>query len=707
MIDRATIDKVMDASNIVEVVSEFVTLRKRGVNYVGLCPFHDDKTPSFYVSPAKNFCKCFACGKGGNAVHFIMEHEQLTFPEAIRWLAKKYNIEIQEKELTPEELVRQNERESMFVVNNYARDYFMDILHHTSDGKNIGMTYFHQRGIHDDMIQKFQLGYSIRNNEAFSKEALRKGYKEEFLTSTGLSIKHDDGTLHDRFWGRVIYPWHTITGKVVAFSGRVLQSNAKVAKYVNSPESDIYQKRRELYGIYFAKQAIMKQSKVYLVEGQMDVISMHQCGIENVVANSGTALTPEQIKLLHRFTNNITLLYDGDAAGIRASMRGIDLLLSEGMNIKVLLLPNGEDPDSFARTHSASEFQEFINEHEEDFIRFKTRILMDEAKNDPIKRAELIANIAQSISQIPDKIIRFTYSQECASILQVDEKIILNEFEKYVKKRKEGFLSEQREQREKKVQELNKEMEKIRQIGAISLPEESRVQSEEIPVPEIPTDNIPMVESIPIPHPIDDIIQTAQVEEKTSTTYIPSSEREKFLFYAKEKELMRIIVRYGELSFYKTQDENGKDKNLSVLEFIYKDLNRDGLQFHNPLHNKMIEVGLKHIKESGFTCEHFYINYPDQEISMEAVNLLSEKYRLSKLWNDNGSRKNRIEQDIPEIILSYKSTYVKEEMDQINRKLVDPEIMKDNNRIIEIMKRCKELSQIQKQISLKNGQIFL
>ena len=706
MIDRATIDKVMDASNIVEVVSEFVTLRKRGVNYVGLCPFHDDKTPSFYVSPAKNFCKCFACGKGGNAVHFIMEHEQLTFPEAIRWLAKKYNIEIQEKELTPEELTKQNERESMFVVNNYARDYFMDVLHNTSDGKSIGMSYFHQRGIHDDMIRKFQLGYSVKNNEAFSKEALRKGYKEDFLIGTGLSIKQDDGTLRDRFWGRVIYPWHTITGKVVAFSGRVLQSNAKVAKYVNSPESDIYQKRRELYGIYFAKQAIMKQSKVYLVEGQMDVISMHQCGIENVVANSGTALTNEQIKLLHRFTNNITLLYDGDAAGIHASMRGIDLLLSEGMNIKVLLLPNGEDPDSFARTHSASEFQDFIRNHEEDFIRFKTRLLMDEAKNDPIKRAQLIANIAQSISQIPDKIIRFTYSQECASILQVDEKIILDEFEKYVKERKESFLSEQREQQKKKIQELNKEMKEIQQMDVISLPK-SPVQDGETPVPEIPTDNIPMEESIPIPHPIDDNIQTVKAEEKASTTYIPSSEREKFIFYAKEKELMRIIVRYGELSFYQIQDENGKDKELSVLEFIYEDLTRDGLQFHNPLHNRMIKLGLKHIKESGFTCESFYVNYPDPEISMEAVNLLSEKYRLSKLWNDNDSRKNRIKHDIPEIILSYKSTYVKEEMNQINRKLADPEIMKDNDQVVEIMKRCKELIQIQKQISLKNGQIFL
>ncbi|MGP1477328.1 MAG: DNA primase [Phocaeicola sp.] len=704
MIDRATIDKVMDASNIVEVVSEFVTLRKRGVNYVGLCPFHDDKTPSFYVSPAKNFCKCFACGKGGNAVHFIMEHEQLTYPEAIRWLAKKYNIEIQEKELTPEELVRQNERESMFVVNNYARDYFMDVLHNTSDGKSIGMTYFHQRGIHDDMIQKFQLGYSIRNNRAFSKEALRKGYKEEFLTGTGLSIKHDDGTLRDRFWGRVMYPWHTITGKVVAFSGRVLESNAKVAKYVNSPESDIYQKRKELYGLYFAKQAIVKQSKVYLVEGQMDVISMHQCGIENVVANSGTSLTSEQIRLLHRFTNNITLLYDGDAAGIHASMRGIDLLLSEGMNIKVLLLPNGEDPDSFARTHNASEFQEFINEHEEDFIRFKTRVLMDEAKNDPVKRAQLIANIAQSISQIPDKIIRFTYSQECASILQVDEKIILNEFEKYVKKRKEGFLSEQREQRERKDQELNKTMKQIRQSNDVTSLPEPPMQDAGIPIPETLANNITMEENIPDP-PFDNMEPI--VEEKPSTTYISSSEREKFLFYAKEKELMRVIVRYGECSFCKIQDENGKDKNLSVLEFIYKDLNHDGLQFHNPLHNRMIEEGMKHIKESGFTCEHFYINHPDQEISMEAVDLLSKKYQLSKLWNDNSSERNHLEQDIPEIILSYKSTYVKEEMDQINRKLVDPDIMKDNDQIVEIMKRCKELSQIQKQISLKNGQIFL
>lgn len=363
MIDQATIDRILDAAQIVEVVSDFVTLRKRGVNYVGLCPFHNEKTPSFSVSPSKGLCKCFSCGKGGNAVHFIMEHEQMSYPEALRYLAKKYNIEIKERELTNEEKEVQSNRESMFIVNNFARDYFQNILKNHIDGRSIGLAYFRQRGFRDDIIDKFQLGFSTEGRDALAQEALRKGFKQEFLVKTGLCYETDDHKLRDRFWGRVMFPVHTLSGKVVAFGGRVLSTeNKKLAKYVNSPESEIYHKSNELYGIYFAKQAIVKQDRCFLVEGYTDVISMHQSGVENVVASSGTSLTPGQIRLIHRFTNNITVLYDGDMAGIKASIRGIDMLLEEGMNIKVCLLPDGDDPDSFARKHNATEFQNFIQE---------------------------------------------------------------------------------------------------------------------------------------------------------------------------------------------------------------------------------------------------------------------------------------------------------------------------------------------------------
>ena len=393
MIDQATIDRILDAAQIVDVVSEFVTLRKRGVNYIGLCPFHNEKTPSFSVSPSKGVCKCFSCGKGGNVIHFIMEHEQLSYYEALKWLARKYNIEIKERELTNEEKQANSLRESLFVVNQFASEYFQDILYNHIDGQRIGMTYLRGRGFRDDIIKKFQLGYSTESRDALAKAALQKGYKEDFLIKTGLCYKKDDGTLRDRFWGRVIFPVHTISGKVVAFGGRVLSAATKNVqmKYVNSPESEIYHKSKELYGIYFAKQAIVRQDRCFLVEGYTDVISMHQSGIENVVASSGTALTSDQIRLIHRFTNNITVLYDGDGAGIKASIRGIDMLLEEGMNVKVCLLPDGDDPDSFARKHNATDYQAYINAHEVDFIRFKTNLLLEEAGKDPHPRMQPVA----------------------------------------------------------------------------------------------------------------------------------------------------------------------------------------------------------------------------------------------------------------------------------------------------------------------------
>ena len=435
MIDQQTIERILDAAHIEEVVSEFVTLKKRGVNLVGLCPFHNDKTPSFYVSPTKGLCKCFACGKGGNAVHFVMQHEQMSYPDALRWLAKKYHIEIQEKELTAEQRALQGERESLLVVNEYAMQYFRQTLRTHADGKSIALAYFRSRGIRDDIAEKFRLGYCTSQKDAFASEAIQKGYRREYLLKTGLCYEKEDGSIRDRFWGRVIFPWFNISGKVVGFGGRVLDSRTKGVsqKYVNSPESEIYSKRRELYGLFQAKQAIVKHDHVYMVEGYTDVIAMHQCGLENVVANSGTALSETQVRMLHRFTSNITLIYDGDEAGIKASFRGINMLLSEGMNVKVLLLPDGDDPDSFSRKHDSGSFRRYINEHEVNFIRFKTSMLMKESSTDPVKRAELITDIAQSIGLVPNEVLRYAYLKECAQLLDADEQVIQNEIRRVVK----------------------------------------------------------------------------------------------------------------------------------------------------------------------------------------------------------------------------------------------------------------------------------
>lgn len=431
MIDKSTIQRILDATDIVDVVKEFVTLRKSGANYKGLCPFHNEKTPSFTVSPARQLCKCFSCGKGGNAVSFVMELEQMTYPEAIKWLGRRVGIEVQDKEMTDEERVAQSTRESMFAVNEWANRFFQDTLHNGVDGVAQGMAYLRSRGIRDDMIAKFGLGFSPQQREALAHAALSHGFKEEYLLKTGVCYKKDgSGQLCDRFHGRVIFPVFTVSGKVVAFGGRILSADKNIAKYVNSPESEIYSKSHELYGLYQAKSAIVKQGNCFLVEGYTDVISMHQSGIENVVASSGTSLTEGQVRLLHRFTENITVLYDGDAAGIKASLRGIDMLLSEGLNVKVLLLPDGDDPDSFARKHRAEELRAYIDQHQVDFIKFKTDLLLSDAKGDPLKRAELIEDVVKSISVIPNRIVQQTYIQECAQKLQVAEELIVGEINK-------------------------------------------------------------------------------------------------------------------------------------------------------------------------------------------------------------------------------------------------------------------------------------
>ena len=438
MIDRSTIDKIMEATNIVDVVSEFVSLKKRGVNYIGLCPFHNDSHPSFSVSPSRGICHCFTCGKGGNAVNFLMELEQMSYPDALRWLARKYHIEIQERELSDEEKQKENERESMFIVNEWAADYFQDILHKDVDGLAVGMPYFRSRGFRDDIIQKFKLGFALNERSALADAATKKGYKSEFLVKTGLCVQREDGKIFDRFSGRAIFPWFGVSGKVVAFGGRVLDSRTKGVnqKYVNSPDSDIYHKERELYGIFQAKKAISRADCVYMVEGYTDVISMHQCGIENVVANSGTALSVYQIRMLRRFTRNITFIYDGDAAGIHAALRGTDIALREGMNLKMLLLPDGDDPDSFARNHSAEEVKEYIKTHQTDFIEFKMNLML-KGVTDPIKRSEAINSIVQSISMVTDQILRATYVHDCAQRLGMREETLISQMNRFIRSGKD------------------------------------------------------------------------------------------------------------------------------------------------------------------------------------------------------------------------------------------------------------------------------
>lgn len=666
MIDQATIDRIVDAAQIVDVVSDFVTLKKRGVNFVGLCPFHSDKTPSFYVSPAKGLCKCFACGKGGNAVHFIMEHEQMSYPEALRYLAKKYGIEIKERELTSEEKQVQSERESMFVINNFARDYFQNILRNHVDGRSIGMAYFRQRGFRDDIIEKFQLGYCTESHDALAQEALRKGYKKEYLVKTGLCYETDDHRLRDRFWGRVIFPVHTLSGKVVAFGGRVLSSQTKgvKVKYVNSPESEIYHKSNELYGIFFAKQAIVKQDRCFLVEGYTDVISMHQAGIENVVASSGTALTPGQIRLIHRFTNNITVLYDGDMAGIKASIRGIDMLLEEGMNIKVCLLPDGEDPDSFARKYNATGFQDFIQKNETDFIRFKTNLLLEDAGKDPIKRAELITNLVQSISVIPEAIVRDVYIKECAQLLRLEDKLLVAEVAK---------------RREAQAEKNNKPVSNNAAYAAPSVPPEAG--------------------EMPPPFPPDEAPDNYQ-------SFIPQEGKEGQEFYKYERLIIQMVVRYGEKVMCNVTDEEGKETPVTVIEYIVNDLKEDELSFHNPLHRRILTEAAEHIHDNGFTAERYFIAHPDTIVSTAATELASERYQLSKYHSKTQkliTDEERLYEMIPMLMINFKNAIVAEELKHIMYALQDPEVANDDEKCAATMQRYKEMKEIQSLMAKRLG----
>lgn len=708
MIDRATVDRIIDAAQIVDVVSDFVTLRRAGVNYKGLCPFHDDRTPSFVVSPAKGLCKCFACGKGGNAVHFIMEHEQLSYPDALRYLAKKYNIEIKERELSDEEKQAQSERESMFIVNEWACQFFQEQLSDTVDGRAIGMAYFRSRGFRDDIIKKFQLGFSPSQRDALAKEAKAKGYKEEFLLSTGLCYKRDNGQLQDRFFGRVIFPVHTISGKVVAFGGRVLDAATKgvSVKYQNSPESSIYSKKKELYGLFQAKQAIVKQDVCFLVEGYTDVISMHQMGVENVVSSSGTALTTDQIRMIHRFTDNITVLYDGDAAGIKASERGIDMLLAEGMNVKLLLLPDGEDPDSFARKHNATSFQAYLSEHQTDFIKFKTDLLLQEAQGDPIKLSRLINSIVHTISVIPDEITRSVYTKETASMLGMEERTLIAAISKEIAKAKEERQKQKENERNRNTMPVTGE------ITAIPLPAtEGMPPTTDAPFPitEIPPtlSDTELPDSLQAPFvPPTEIPLPQEEAPQQEVAFIPKKSAGDMLFYQKELLLVQVLIKYGEKVMCYTENEEKEEVPITVADYIQYALHDDELDFRVPLHQRVLKEVINHIGEDGFCAERFFLNHEDNDISMLAFELCDNKYQLSKYHSKSQkivTDDERLMELVPRLISDFKLTIVNEELKQILLKLRDPKIMSDKEEYMKLMRHYKEMKDIERSLAKECG----
>lgn len=619
MIDRPTIAKIMDATKIEEVVSEFVTLKKRGINYVGLCPFHNDSNPSFSVSPTRGICHCFTCGKGGNAINFLMELEQMTYPDALRWLAKKYKIEIQERELTNEEKQRESERESMFIVNDWAAKYFQDILLHDVDGIAIGMAYFRGRGFRDDIIRKFQLGFALPKRTALAEAAKAAGYNPKYLVDTGLCFKVDkdeagnksgEDKILDRFSGRAIFPWFSVSGKVVAFGGRVLDSRTKgiSQKYVNSPDSVIYHKERELYGLYQAKKAIAKEDCVFMVEGYTDVISMHQCGIENVVANSGTALSVHQIRLLHRFTSNIVLLYDGDNAGIHAALRGTDMLLEEEMNVKVLFLPDGNDPDSFARSHSAEEFRRYIQENQTDFIQFKTDILL-RGVTDPVKRSQAINSIVESISKIKNQITRASYITDCSHRLGVNEAIIVNALNNFVRN---GMSEQVKAER--------------RAAGLKDSPVAAAQQAQSVMRAVTPLDKLLEVEGL----------------------------------------LVQLIIHHGD-QLITVQDVEGNDVEVAVAQYISLDLGGDGFKFHNDLYNQIMQEAVEHLeKEDDFVAETYFANHPNPEISRLA-GLPTGDQEVSTASLQMKMNADKLRQFVFKDILSFRTHYIAQRIIEVQQ----------------------------------------
>lgn len=741
MIDQATIDKIMAATDIVDVVSDFVSLRRRGANYWGLCPFHDDRSPSFSVSPSKGVCKCFSCGKGGSAIHFIMEHEQLSYYEALKYLAKKYNIEVHEKELSDEERQKRSERENMFVVNTFAQEFFSKSLLETDEGRSVGLAYFKERGFNEDIIRKFGLGYSPEKRDALAVEAQKRGYKIDYLLKTGLCREGQNGRIYDLFSGRVMFPVYSVSGKVVAFGGRILKSGVKISKYFNSPESDIYHKSDELYGIYQAKRAIEKERRCYLVEGYTDVLSMHQSGIENVVASSGTALTHGQIRLIHRFTDNITVLYDGDAPGIKASLRGIDLLLQEGLNIKVVLLPDGEDPDSFSKSQSAESFTRYIKEHETDFIRFKTQLLLEDAGEDPIKRADIISNIVESISLIPDAIVRSVYVQECSRLLQIDEQVLLSELNKRRQKRAEQQFSRERYNQE-------------RQSAATTNAPKSGNTTTAAPANGNETPPPPSLADMPAPAETPEAVPVT--DHTLSQRMVQQSPLEKY-----EREIIRYIVRYGYRNLFELPDGSWQ----KVWEYIVEELSIDSIELCNPLYKhiveltaeqreyeaqqvaalrtelqvkeqKLVDEAIEQIRlESGDIAdkqrkeaeaqtriaremeeelqtfetnflERYFTTHPDSSISMLAVDLVSEKYQLSKVHTK--FQKVELEADrlwelIPRAIYELKNAILEQSIKQIQEQIKEASRNKDEQRIIELIEQNVELNRVRTALAKQIG----
>ena len=657
MIDRETVDRIYAAANIVDIIGEYVTLKRKGVNYQACCPFHNEKTPSFVVSPSKGVYKCFGCGKGGNAVTFLMEHENITYPEALKMVAKRYGIEVKEKEMSEEEVRRNDDRESMFALNGWAADYFSNYLHHETEGMSVGMTYFRQkRGMTDATIKKFGLGFCPARGDRMSKDALAAGYKKEFLVSTGLSLEREsDGSLYDRFRDRVIFPVHNISGRIVAFGGRTLRTDKTVAKYQNSPESEIYSKKRELYGLYFAKKAIQQQDFAIMVEGYTDVISMHQAGVENVVSSSGTSLTTEQIRLLNRFTKNITVIYDGDSAGIHASLRGIDMILKEGMNVRVVLLPEPEDPDSFARSHTASELQEYIRANEQDFLEFKAKLLLQDAEGDPIRKAALIADMVQSVSVIPDPIQRSVYIKECARIMDIDEQILISEVA-----RKRMTTSGDRE-----TDEFLRRQTTLRQREAQQ----------------------PGVEFV------------KQVEAGSS-------------FETLEREIVKYLLKYGHCSF--DFKEGRTMVACNVAEVIFSELSDDNIAFRNPVYNKIMAAYREQWAQLGTGVEvpaHVFLNHIDPEVCNMSVDILTsdDNYVASELWR---RKEIHIDTDaemlavgVPKAVTLYKSKVIERMSRELREKLQDENLTDDEMQ--DIMQRLSNLNRGKVSIARKLHRLIL
>ena len=644
MIDRATIDRIFDAARIVEVVSDFVSLKRRGANYVGNCPFHKERTPSFSVNQARNIYKCFGCGKAGNSVNFIMEHEHLSYPDALRYLAKKYNIPVEEKEQTHEDRQKSDRRESLMVVSAYASRVFHDNLLNTREGVAIGLSYFKERGFRDDIIKKFELGFCLESRDAFTKKAQKDGYKEEFLVETGLTVRSEHG-LFDRFWGRVIFPIHSLSGKVIAFGGRILKSETKAAKYVNSPESEIYHKSKILYGIFQAKNSIVKKDNCFLVEGYTDVLSMFQAGIENVVASSGTSLTVEQIQLIKRFTPNITVLYDGDPAGIKASLRGIDLILQEGMNVKVLLLPENEDPDSFARSHSASELEEYIRNNENDFITFKAKLLLDDAKNDPIKRSKLITDVVQSISLIPQAITRSVYLQECARMFEMDEKMLADTVKVMREKNADKPFS----------------------------------SGPKIPLPEPP-----------------------KKEDSSIAPETLEQQREQKELESTEMEIIRLMLRFGQETLIEADETTG-EVELTVANYIVNELCADELDFKQPLLQKIFDEYKLLINTVN---DIYFLQHHDPEVSSLAASF-EPKYVLSKFHFKNGATiktdENNLLKVVPNGVLAYKNKRVMIRLKELSLSMQQAENNKDTILFETLFLQYNELTKVKKTLGKTLG----